>query len=235
MHNDLTTLLATLRAVHWHSWNAHWNSTGPQFFADHQLFERIYAGEPKIIDQTDGLAERMVGLGFTVDEFQVDRRAGDILAEVKGVSPIEGALVLEKLFVKTAGRALPKLSGYSGKAVTLDNYLRTLVDDRSTVTYLLQQRLAAPGGYGDLGGFVGAAVGGGLTSILLSAAVGVAVGHVASKYGDKIGLPHWQMKPAMAKGALIGGGLGMLSFVSGFTRGTAQAASMTAMIEAAKK
>jgi starvation-inducible DNA-binding protein len=43
---------------------AHWNVKGPQFFALHQLFDKIYeaAGE-----QVDDVAERIVELGGTAD------------------------------------------------------------------------------------------------------------------------------------------------------------------------
>ena len=150
MNNELLNLLAALKAIHWYAWNVHWNATGPEFYSDHLLFERLYqTGPPNIVEQIDGLAERLVGSGVKVDAYGIDQRAAAFMAQVKGRPLVEGALALEKAFAVEAGRALPKLQGYGPKAVTLDNYVRTLVDERSTAVYLLQQRLAG-GAYGAL-------------------------------------------------------------------------------------
>jgi hypothetical protein len=238
MQRELTNLLAALKAIHWYAWNIHWNATGPQFYSDHLLFERLYQeGPPNIVEQIDGLAERIIGTGHQVDAFVIDRRSNDLLQKVKGMKPVEGALVLENLFARLASKAIGKLDGTDPKSVTLDNYIRTLVDERSAAVYLLQQRLEPSGAYGDLGGLVGSAVSGGLSSVLLSAAIGAGAAYALVKYGDKLPQgfrpPHWELKPAIQKGAIIGAGLGGLSFVAGFTRGAGQAASIKGMIEGA--
>jgi len=144
---QLNTILAALKAIHWHAWNTHWNAAGPQFYSDHELFQRLYEGaSPNIQAQMDGLAERIIGLGHKVNEFGVDRRANDILSEIKGVSLVEGALILEQLFQKMIKKALPLVKN----STILDNYLRTMADERSAAIYLLRQRLSPSEDYGVL-------------------------------------------------------------------------------------
>ncbi len=50
-------LLALLRAVGWSHWTAHWQTEGPEFYADHQLFDRLYG---TTIGEIDQLAEKLV-------------------------------------------------------------------------------------------------------------------------------------------------------------------------------
>ena len=214
MNNDLLNLLACLRAIHANAWSAHWNSAGPAFYADHGLFERIYTG---VVPHIDGFAEKLIANGMAVDALAVDRRANDFLAEVAGLSLVDAALRLERTFSALAKHALPRLQCNIG----MDNFVRTLVDERSVTLYLLQQR-AKDGAYG---GFIGAAVGGGLSSVLFSAALGAGVGWAMVKYGYKLNLPRWEMRPTVTKGALIGGGLGLVSLASGVARGTAMVAA----------
>lgn len=146
LHSTLVDLLGALRATHWHSWTTHWKCAGASFYGTHLLFQRIYSGDgggPDIDTQTDGLAERMVALYSPsgVDEIAVQECVLKHLKSIKGQDPIQGALNLElqilKLGSKAAALTVKLPPQYS---VGLDNFLRELVDARSTVVYLLQQR-----------------------------------------------------------------------------------------------
>lgn len=150
LHTTLCELLAVLRGIHWHAWTTHWKTSGPDFYGDHLLFQRIYestsedGGGPDISAETDGLGERIVALygPSGIDAVRVQERALAHLKGIVGQDPIQGALALEKealrLGAKAAGLTVNLPPEYS---VNLDNYLRSLVDERSTVIYLLQQRL----------------------------------------------------------------------------------------------
>jgi DNA-binding ferritin-like protein len=144
LQNDLLNLLACLKAIHWYAWNAHWQSKGKNSYADHLLFERIYAGEPSIIDQIDGLGERVVGLGYSVDPQSIDQRSRVYFkAAARRVGTrayVSGALALEITFQHLAQKIIKASSSTDTQSIILDNYIRTLVDDRSTVVYLLKQR-----------------------------------------------------------------------------------------------
>jgi starvation-inducible DNA-binding protein len=59
----LAALVAFLRAESMVHQAHHWQARGPNYYADHQLFERLYNG---VIEDVDKLAERMVGLGQTI-------------------------------------------------------------------------------------------------------------------------------------------------------------------------
>jgi DNA-binding ferritin-like protein len=147
LRHSLTDLLATLRAIHWHSWVTHWKAKGGDSYSDHLLFQRIYSGDgggPKIDDQIDGLGERMIALfgNDSVDGIEVAKRATKIHQGVKGLGMVAGALELEKEALSRATRVADLVAkGPPALRVGLDNFVRELADARSTVIYLLKQRL----------------------------------------------------------------------------------------------
>lgn len=56
----LGSLVAFLRGLAIIHQGHHWLTSGPQFYADHLLFERLYVGT---VEDIDPLAERAVGIG----------------------------------------------------------------------------------------------------------------------------------------------------------------------------
>ena len=205
LRHSLTDLLATLRAIHWHSWVTHWKAKGGDSYSDHLLFQRIYSGDgggPKIDDQIDGLGERMIALfgNDSVDGIEVAKRATKIHQGVKGLGMVAGALELEKEALSRATRVADLVAkGPPALRVGLDNFVRELADARSTVIYLLKQRLkgGAMDNYGafDSGEFspyVSA-----LFPVVLSAGVGVILGSVLKQFSPE-------------EGALVGTTLGVL-------------------------
>lgn len=54
----LLNLWAHLRAEHVLYWTLHWQSRGPTFYSDHELFGRLCAAR---VDEIDGLAEMIAG------------------------------------------------------------------------------------------------------------------------------------------------------------------------------
>lgn len=143
LHTSLSELLALLRAVHWNAWVTHWRASGRDSYGDHLLFQRIYEGSgggPDIAEEIDGLGERMLAMygQEAVDAVAVQQRSTALLKDVQRLSCIDRALKLESLLLLEAVRAV-KLCGDTGLA--LDNFLRNLADERSTVVYLLRQRI----------------------------------------------------------------------------------------------
>ena len=157
LHRTLIELLATLRAIQWHAWTTHWKTSGPEFYGDHLLYQRIYEGSgggPDIAAQTDGLGERIVALYSPkgMDAVAVQSRTLEVLKGISGKTPVEGALCLEMCALKLGAAAAGLTSKLPPQySVNLDNFLRSLVDERSTVVYLLQQRMGtSPTEFGDV-------------------------------------------------------------------------------------
>lgn len=146
LHSSLIEILACLRATQWHAWVTHWKSSGPNYYADHLLFQRIYEGTgggPNINAQIDGLGERIVALYGSkgIDAEVIIGKAHKFIREIKGKEPISGSLYLEEKLLEALQKAISSLSDLSPSySVNLDNYLRSLGDERSTVVYLLRQR-----------------------------------------------------------------------------------------------
>ena len=158
LHATLTELLAALRSVTWHAWTKHWKTTGSDFYSDHLLFQRVYSGDgggPNIEAQTDGLGERMVALygPSGVDEIEVQELVLKHLKSIRNQDPIQGALSLETQILNLGAKAAKLTTHLPPQySIGLDNFIRELVDARSTVVYLLQQRLSQspnPNSYGE--------------------------------------------------------------------------------------
>ena len=212
----LIELLATLRAIRWHSHVTHWKAAGPGAYSDHLLFQRIYAGDgggPNIDDQIDGLGERIVALfgSGAIDGVKIQQRAVRIHKMIRGVSLVAGALQLEEHALRAAGRATLLLkTGPAALRVSLDNFVRELADARSTVVYLLKQRLKGSAG-GDYGGLplstVGAIAGGGalLGGLLLIGPF------VITPFILKAFVPKWSYGRRVVAGFGISAGVGIVS------------------------
>jgi DNA-binding ferritin-like protein len=202
LRHTLTDLLATLRAIHWHAWQTHWKAQGTEAYSDHLLFERIYSGEgggPSINDQIDGLGERIIALfgNKSIDAAKLARQAAKLSTKVAGLGRIAGALKLEQIALEKAGKAADQASsGAPGIRISLDNFVRELADARSTVIYLLTQRLA---GGDDAYGAIGQPVS--FTTIVPYLVAGTVIGGALG--GQK-------MAQGAKLGALAGLGLGLV-------------------------
>ena len=201
---SLTDLLATLRAIHWHAWSTHWKAKGSDAYSDHLLFQRIYSGDgggPKIDDQIDGLGERIIGLfgNSAVDPAAVAQKAVQIQKGIAGLGMIAGALSLEKAALGQAARVADLVAkGPAALRIGLDNFVRELADARSTVIYLLQQRLkGGSDSYGDAMNSTFSPYVSALFPVVLSAGVG---GLIAGTTG------RWDPK----QGAMAGASLGVI-------------------------
>lgn len=152
--NLFQAILAHLRALQWIAWTSHWTASGPSYYGDHLLLQRLYAGEeggPDINEQIDQLGERMVAYFGTksVNPAAISSMTHRILELTDNVaSPYARLLVIEKV-TQTAIRKAWKANQDSGNEMSLgiDDYLMSLANERDTVRYLLQRRVADPGIY----------------------------------------------------------------------------------------
>ena len=211
LRQNLTDLLATLTAIRWHAWVKHWKSQGGDFYSDHLLFQRIYEGSgggPKIDDQIDGLGERIIALfgNDAVDGVEVSAKATRIHEGIKGLGMVAGALKLEKEALDRSAQIADAVAkGPAALRIGLDNFVRELADARSTVVYLLQQRLK--GGKDNYGAFMSALSNpnegeispyvSAVFPVILSAGVGGLLASATGKFDPK-------------QGAMVGAGLGVV-------------------------
>lgn len=144
----LQRLLAYLRALRQVYHTTHWNVQGSNYYGDHLLFQRLYAGEEgaSLDDQIDGLGERMVryfGSG-TVDDNVILPMMQQIVSSHTEPEPIRRAYHMEQAAHKAIEDAYEALKATGHKTLGLDDFLMALADERDTVLYLLGQRLDEP-------------------------------------------------------------------------------------------
>ena len=145
--SDLAVLVAFLRAESLVHQAHHWQTSGPTFYADHQLFDRIYGGLPETIDK---LAERMVGSGDSILAHPVlhAKHVSAIVQSFYEGAPVDPSpselplislravlrvLVVFKILYKNL-EAEGRLSGGT------DNLLQGIEDQHEEFVYLLKQR-----------------------------------------------------------------------------------------------
>lgn len=151
----LSGLLAVLRAMHIAIHEGHWTASGPNFYSDHLLLERVYAGTgggPVLQDDIDGLGERIVaycGPEF-VDSRVVTRKALGLIDAWHDAtpSPVSRALHAEEslqVALRAVYDALRQSADHGGGPVPLglDDFLVAMASAHDTNRYLLQQRVSS--------------------------------------------------------------------------------------------
>lgn len=137
-------LLGLLQAAALVHQTHHWSCRGQSFYADHQLFERVYNESLPGIDQ---LAERAVGQGQPL-AISANTQAGAILNVISklGDDPLDTTMMVQKsLAIETmclgAISNVLKLLESSGQLTHgTSNLLEGLADTHETFVYLLKQR-----------------------------------------------------------------------------------------------
>lgn len=154
----LSMVVQFMRALAFIHQTHHWQTSGPSFYADHQLFERIYDQSLEFIDQ---LAERAVG---TEGPMVMDAllQAGGVLhivaficGHAKGAPQasslevttpdqmVQRSLRGEAAFLQLCATLLKTSQALSPQAVSpgTTNLLEGIADMHETFVYLLQQRV----------------------------------------------------------------------------------------------
>jgi hypothetical protein len=137
----LSNLLSRLWAMKWDYWTTHWQVSGPSFYGDHLLFERLYG---KAIDkQIDALGERIVAYAG-VKAIQPGRMqmvsAKIVQRWVMIPCPYSRALQAEREFQSAVKTAYGILKNNGDLSLGLDDFLMAAANKRDTALYLLQQR-----------------------------------------------------------------------------------------------
>lgn len=136
----LTALLGLLRAMQWNHLTSHWQIAGDTSYGDHLLFQRLYE---KTVEETDGLAEKLVGTFgvLTVDAQEQSHLMSLALNRFSEMEdPVERALHFERVFQISLKLCLEELEATGQLSIGMDDLLRTMANDHETHIYLLQQR-----------------------------------------------------------------------------------------------
>jgi DNA-binding ferritin-like protein len=140
----LLQLLASLHALRWLYHASHWKAAGPSFYGDHQLFERLYKGDPSIDDQIDMLAEKISARfgASAIDPVALQQAAASSLSKAvaEGSTAAEHGLSLERSIQKLIEETQAVLRANDLLSLGLDDFLMGLASERETAIYLLKQR-----------------------------------------------------------------------------------------------
>ena len=146
----LSSLLAHLRAAAHINQTHHWQTNGPEFYADHLLFQRLYEGEDgepqDIIDQ---VAERSIGADSAerVDALEQINMMQEVVRKAYETAPgdtpedmIKRSLLTEEMVLENIKSAINTLSSTDSLSSGTSNLLEGASDLHETFVYLLKQR-----------------------------------------------------------------------------------------------
>lgn len=145
LFQPLSELLALIRSAQMISQTYHWSISGPQFYGDHQLLQRIYEG---IDDQIDGLGEKIVNNGGSVCPQDQSKLVSQFVAQftAKDNQPdslINACLAIETAVIDKVNLVIQQLESSQKLSDALDNFLQGLADEHDVFVYLLKQRMPA--------------------------------------------------------------------------------------------
>lgn len=137
----LASALASLRAATQVYQTAHWQASGPEYYADHQLYERLYDETNEL---TDALAERVVGLfgaGYVDAGPQATAQTAEVeklVSQTTGAKEVQAAARRAKEQLTASYEALTK----SGRTeIGLDDLIMSTASKVDEHLYLIGQRL----------------------------------------------------------------------------------------------
>ena len=123
---------------------AHWEASGPAYYADHELFGDLYEASQQELDGTIERITAYVGPGFVMGQeagrlvpqwFERWRLAGS-------GSWIRAALVAEQDLRREIGKAVTALRAAGPSAGGMESWLQGLLENHDLVLFHLQQRSA---------------------------------------------------------------------------------------------
>lgn len=137
----LGKLLGLLRAMNLMYENAHWETMGPNFYGDHQMFEELYA---YIRDEYDTLAEKMVPMCGA--KYLHIRPQGEFIDDVlEDWSEIEclvsRALEAEVKLQSCIAEAIKVLKHTGMMTHGMEDHLQSIANNHEKAVYFLTQRL----------------------------------------------------------------------------------------------
>jgi DNA-binding ferritin-like protein len=131
----LYTLLTAYRFAHWHA-------SGPNFYGDHLLFQRLYED---VNDEIDALSERVAGV-FGIESGDNAKKLLSLSAffseGLMVVETAQGLLELERLVLQQIGKTMECWE--KCKIWGLDELLLSIASKHQEHQYLLSRRVGTP-------------------------------------------------------------------------------------------
>jgi len=132
-----------LRAVQIVHHTAHWQTKGPSFAGDHELFAELYSAIDK---EFDALAEKIVAKygGQAVDSVDQLRRISTVVARADESSNdlVQRSLNVEEGLQTVLESVRDYLRKEKELSMGMDNFLQGIADSHDTPIYKLKQRTA---------------------------------------------------------------------------------------------
>jgi len=140
LFQPLSELLALIRSSQLISQTCHWTISGPQFYGDHQLLQRIYEG---MNNQIDGLGEKIVNNGGSVCPCDQSKLISQFVIQFNDSQSdcMNICLGIETAIIDKISLVRQQLESNQKLSDALDNFLQGLADEHDVFIYLLKQRI----------------------------------------------------------------------------------------------
>ena len=132
----LCVLLASLRTYQLWSQATHWNVSGPNYYSDHLLYQRLYT---EVEPQVDALAEKIMSYQGRIDFLDHLQLISKMTTHYLGTSSYTAEENLK--IVSVIRNQVTKILGDSDLPNGLQDYLQGLDNLLESHVYLLQQRI----------------------------------------------------------------------------------------------
>ena len=140
----LVAVLVSLRALALLHQTHHWLSDGPEYYADHLLFERLYN---ETVEEIDAIGERAVGQGYALPAISPMSQAMGVAKFLETTEVFDSfckrSLSAEYKFRTVISGAVAKLKELNALSRGTDNLLAGIEDKHEGHVYLLQQRTSS--------------------------------------------------------------------------------------------
>ena len=139
IRRPLSVVLAVLRAQSISYQTSHWQTSGPNFYAQHLLFERLYGS---VQDEIDVIGEKGVGYfgTSTVDLAPSIASVASVATHLASVPDhVERGLASENLLQKVLVALRAKAEAVGALTPGLDDWIAATASAHETNIYLLQQ------------------------------------------------------------------------------------------------
>lgn len=141
----LQAILALLRAQAVLYQTAHWQVAGPQSYADHLLFERLYGG---LGDEIDTLAEKMVGYGGpeSVDPQIIEQMVLGCVTKAVATTGFHARMIYLEVVLQSLLTLVSGPNAEEPLPIGLVDFLNGVASDHESHIYLLKQAVRPPFG-----------------------------------------------------------------------------------------
>lgn len=138
---QLLSLYSVLLAQHRNLWSTHNQISGPTYYGDHLLLERLYTAMTEEIDE---LAERMVawvGPGAVDNIPVVEAMVRWLKAWAQEPDPFARAMLGEQAIQAELQRTYDTIKSAGQMSLGMDDMIMGMADEHEKAVYLIQQRL----------------------------------------------------------------------------------------------